>query len=105
MISKVIFFCVAVYFVYQIFLVIKENSTNKRITGLAVGVTILLLTFTSWPIYLNVHLTFSILTFFYSVGMFFECLREKKGFYFLTGMILLVISGLQFVEYLGYSTS
>lgn len=105
MISKIIFVCAIIYFFYQVFLLLKEQSTSKRITGLAVGVTILLLTFTGWPIYLNVHLSFSILTFLYSVGMFFESSREKKGFYFLTGVILLVISGLQFVEYLGYSTN
>jgi len=105
MISKIIFFCVIIYFFYQIVLVFKERSTNKKVTGLAIGITILLLAFTSWPIYLNVHLTFSILTLAYAIGMFFECSREKKGFYFLTGVILIVISGLQFIEYLGYSTS
>jgi|GEM_PF-5840128 hypothetical protein len=105
MIGKVIFFAVIAYFVYQIVLFFREDKASKKMTGLAIGITILLLTFTGWPLYLNVHLVFSLLTFLYALGMFYECAKEKKGFYFLTAVILLVLSGLQFMEYLGYSTS
>lgn len=105
MFEKIIFICVIIYFIYQIIISFREKNTNKRITGMAVGLTIFILVLTGWPLKLNVHLAFSVLTFLYALGMFWECFREKKGFYFLTGVILIIISGLQFIEFLGYSTS
>ncbi len=100
MFEKVLFFCVFAYFIYQLYVSFKEKSPSKKITGLAIGITILLFAFVGWPFYINIRLTFSLLTLLYSIGMFIEWRREKKSFYFLTSIILLVLSGIQFAEYL-----
>jgi len=101
MIDKIIFILVVIYFVYQLVISFREKEVNKKITGLAVGCTILILTCTRWPFYLNYHLSFGILTILYAVGMFYESARAKRGFYFLTGVIILILSGFQFASYFG----
>lgn len=104
MFEKTLFIGTAIYFIYQLVLCYKEKNTNKRMTGLALGLLMFTLALTKWPVYLNDHLCFGIVTCLYAIGMFYEWLRQRKqkeerGFYFFTAILLGLLSGLQFIEY------
>lgn len=104
MYQKIWFGFIAFYFIYQLIRFYKEKDVNLRTTEMAICLLLVIPSLKEWPLYLNGHLCFGLLSFLYGIGMFNEWLRQRKkkeqrDFYFFTAMLLVLLSGHQLATY------
>jgi len=100
MIHKLPFLILMLFTPYQIFRIIKSSYKEKKILDILVGGVIILVCATSWPINLNNWLCFSFMGLLFSIVMAYEGWSNKKHIYWLTSIILFVISGVFFFLYI-----
>jgi len=96
--QKLPFFILLFFIPYQIYrVIISEKKT--RILHVLVGGVIALVCATSWPIYLNNWLCFSLIGLLFSITMFWDAKENKNYVSGFTSIILLVMSTLFFMMF------
>lgn len=104
MYRKIWFFCVIIYFLYQLVRCYRKKNINLNSIETTLSVLIVISAFRDWPIYLDEHLCIGILCLLYGIGSCYEWLRRRQikdnsaPYFFLTVVSFFIVIS-QFGKY------
>lgn len=96
MYRKIWFFCVIIYFLYQLVRCYRKKNINLNSIETTLSVLIVISAFRDWPVYLDERLCIAILCLLYGIVSSYEWLRRRKikdncmPYFFLAGLLFFV---------------